>query len=59
MGFGPLSWGSKKHFVSRSSTEAEYHSGGKVVCEVIWLCRILEGLGIPQDKPTTLYVDNE
>ncbi|KAH9293055.1 hypothetical protein KI387_041742, partial [Taxus chinensis] len=31
----------------------------EAVCEVIWLRRILEGLGIPQDKPTTMYVDNE
>ncbi|KAH9304876.1 hypothetical protein KI387_009280, partial [Taxus chinensis] len=54
MASGPISWGSKKqHFVSRSSTEAEYHSGGEDVCEVIWLHRILEGRGIPQEKPTT------
>ncbi|KAH9296016.1 hypothetical protein KI387_039604, partial [Taxus chinensis] len=60
MGSGPISWGSKKqHFVSRSSTEAEYRSAGEAVCEAIWLRRILEGLGIPQDKPTTMYVDNE
>ncbi|KAH9321895.1 hypothetical protein KI387_016534 [Taxus chinensis] len=60
MGSGPISWGSKKqHFVSRSSTEAEYSSAGEAVCEAIWLRRILEGLGIPQDKPTTMYVDNE
>ncbi|KAH9306698.1 hypothetical protein KI387_011102, partial [Taxus chinensis] len=60
MGSGPISWGSKKqHFVSRSSTEAEYRSAGEAVCEAIWLRRILEGLGIPQDKLTTMYVDNE
>ncbi|KAH9324840.1 hypothetical protein KI387_005018, partial [Taxus chinensis] len=28
-------------------------------CEAIWLRRILEGLGIPKEKLTTLYVDNE
>ncbi|KAH9318743.1 hypothetical protein KI387_020512 [Taxus chinensis] len=55
LGSGPISWGSKKqHFVSHSSTEAEYHSAGEVICEVIWLRRILEGLGIPQDKPDHL-----
>ncbi|KAH9305881.1 hypothetical protein KI387_010285, partial [Taxus chinensis] len=31
----------------------------EAICEAIRLRRILEGLGIPQDKPTTLYVDNE
>ncbi|KAH9294907.1 hypothetical protein KI387_038495, partial [Taxus chinensis] len=60
MGSRPISWGRKKqHFVSHSSTEAEYRSVGEVVYEAIWLRRILEGLGIPQDKPTTMYVDNE
>ncbi|KAH9290631.1 hypothetical protein KI387_034748, partial [Taxus chinensis] len=38
---------------------AEYRFAGEAICEVIWLRRILEGLGIPQDKPTTMYVDNE
>ncbi|KAH9298914.1 hypothetical protein KI387_030596, partial [Taxus chinensis] len=56
----PISWGSKKqHFVSHSSIEDEYHSTGEAICEVIWLGHILEGLGIPHDKPTTMYVDNE
>ncbi|KAH9314839.1 hypothetical protein KI387_023466, partial [Taxus chinensis] len=60
MGSGPISRGSKKqYFVSHSSTEAEYHSAGEAVCEAIWLRHILEGLGIPQDKPTTMYVDNK
>ncbi|KAH9331089.1 hypothetical protein KI387_003197, partial [Taxus chinensis] len=60
LGSGPISWGSKKqNFVSRSSTEAKYHAAGGVVCEVIWLRRILEGLGIPHDHPTILHVDNE
>ncbi|KAH9331100.1 hypothetical protein KI387_003208 [Taxus chinensis] len=59
-GSGLISWGSKKqNFVSRSSTEAEYRVVGGVVCEVIWLRHILEGLGVPREKPTTLYVDNE
>ncbi|KAH9328265.1 hypothetical protein KI387_000373, partial [Taxus chinensis] len=60
MGSGPISRGSKKQlFISRSSTEAKYRCVGEAVCEAIWLHRILEGLGIPQDKPTTMYVDNE
>ncbi|KAH9311234.1 hypothetical protein KI387_026269, partial [Taxus chinensis] len=60
MGSGPISWGSKKqNFVSRSSTEAEYRAASEVVCEAIWLCRILEGIGLPQQKSTPVYVDNE
>ncbi|KAH9304903.1 hypothetical protein KI387_009307, partial [Taxus chinensis] len=51
---GPISWGSKKqHFVSHSSIEYEYHSTGEDVFEVIWIRRILEGHGIPEEKPTT------
>ncbi|KAH9308525.1 hypothetical protein KI387_036436, partial [Taxus chinensis] len=38
---------------------AEYHSVGEVVCKVIWLRLILEELGIPQEKVTTMYVENE
>ncbi|KAH9299741.1 hypothetical protein KI387_031423, partial [Taxus chinensis] len=60
MGPGPISWGSKKqNFVSRSSTEAEYRAVGEVVCEAIWLRRILEGISLPQQKSTPVYVDNE
>ncbi|KAH9331534.1 hypothetical protein KI387_003642, partial [Taxus chinensis] len=60
MGSGPISWGSKKqNFVSRSSTEAEYRAAGEAVCEAIWLRRILEGIGLPQQKSTPVYVDNE
>ncbi|KAH9312996.1 hypothetical protein KI387_028031, partial [Taxus chinensis] len=60
MGSGPISWGSKKqNFVSRSSTEAEYRAVGEAVCEAIWLRRILEGIGLQQQKSTPVYVDNE
>ncbi|KAH9319931.1 hypothetical protein KI387_021700, partial [Taxus chinensis] len=60
MGSGPISWGSKKQkFVSCSTTEAEYRATGEAICEAIWLRQILEGIGLPQQKSTPVYVDNE
>ncbi|KAH9316216.1 hypothetical protein KI387_024843, partial [Taxus chinensis] len=31
----------------------------EAVCEAVWLRQILEGIGLPQQKYTPVYVDNE
>lgn len=31
----------------------------QVVCETIWLCHILDGLGVPQKKSMVLYCNNQ
>lgn len=44
--------------VSKSSTEAEYHSISSACSEVVWIWRLLDELGFPQHIATTLHVDN-
>ncbi|GJP29789.1 hypothetical protein CLOM_g19782 [Closterium sp. NIES-68] len=60
LGGGAVSWRSKKHNeVGLSSCETEYmalHHGAK---EVVWLRRLLEELGVGQEKPTVVFCDNE
>ncbi|GJP41095.1 hypothetical protein CLOM_g764 [Closterium sp. NIES-68] len=57
---GAVSWRSKKqNEVGLSSCETEYmalHHGAK---EVVWLRRLLEELGVGQEKPTVVFCDNE
>ncbi|KAH9316347.1 hypothetical protein KI387_024974, partial [Taxus chinensis] len=60
LGSGPISWISKKqNVVSISSTEAEYHAARGAVCEVIWIRRIMDDLGIPEKQSPILYCDNQ
>ncbi|GJP78202.1 hypothetical protein CLOP_g8533 [Closterium sp. NIES-67] len=60
LGGGAVSWRSKKqNEVGLSSCETEYmalHHGAK---EVVWLRRLLEELGVGQEKPTVVFCDNE
>ncbi|KAM7513703.1 hypothetical protein LguiA_003286 [Lonicera macranthoides] len=59
LGDSLLTWRSKKQsVVSRSSTEAEYRALADTSQELIWLRRLLDELGAPQDSATTLYCDN-
>lgn len=42
-----ISWKSKKQeIVSRSSTKSEYKALGSVICEIIWILKLLFDLGI-------------
>ena len=60
VGSGAISWKSKKDTsVSLCSTEAEYKSCTNASKEALWLRRILEDLGLPQQEPTPLYCDNQ
>ena len=45
--------------VSLSSTEAEFIAACEAAKVILYIRSILEDLGVPQDKATTLYEDNE
>ncbi|PKU64810.1 Retrovirus-related Pol polyprotein from transposon TNT 1-94 [Dendrobium catenatum] len=54
-----ISWTVKKQTtIARSSTESEYRSLAALTADVIWLRRILNDFGIPQDQPTDIHCDN-
>ncbi|GAA0169378.1 hypothetical protein LIER_23881 [Lithospermum erythrorhizon] len=50
---------SKQNVVARSSAEVEYRAMAHGVCEVIWVRRIYEELGLEFDGPIQLYCDNQ
>ncbi len=55
-----VSWRSKRQpTVALSSAEAEYISGSSLVQEVIYLRKLLNNLGFPQQEPTVIFADNE
>ncbi|XP_070662287.1 uncharacterized mitochondrial protein AtMg00810-like [Malus domestica] len=55
-----VTWRSKKHnVVSRSSAEAEYRGMAHGVCEILWLRKLLWGLGCTQKEAMKLYCDNK
>ncbi|KAM2779553.1 hypothetical protein COP1_014811 [Malus domestica] len=55
-----VTWRSKKQrAVSRSSAEAEFRGMAHGVCEVLWLHKLLWGLGFKQREATNLYSDNK
>jgi len=57
---GAISWSSKKQSsVALSSTEAEYIAGAHTAKELVWLQRLLGDIGMPDDSPTTLCIDNQ
>ncbi len=60
LGSGTVSWNSKKQRrTADSSCYAEYialHHAGK---ELIFLCKLLEGLGHAPSSPTPLHCDND
>jgi hypothetical protein len=54
-----ISWSSRKQpTVSRSSAEAEYKSVANTAAELLWLCSLLQQLGVPQRNPPKLWCDN-
>ena len=59
-GNSSITWCSRRQqTVAKSSTEAEYVSLSSATQELIWLRRLLSGLGISFDTPTTVYEDNQ
>jgi len=57
---GAISWSSKKQSsVVLSSTEAEYIAGAHTAKELVWLRRLLGDIGMPDDNPTVLRMDNQ
>lgn len=49
----------KQPMVSRSSSEAEYHSMADTTCELIWLVYLLRDIHCPLTGPATLLCDNQ
>ncbi|MCY6488313.1 Ty1/Copia family ribonuclease HI, partial [Actinobacillus pleuropneumoniae] len=45
--------------VATSSTEAEHISAWEAACEIVWLRRILQDLGISQVEATSLFIDSD
>lgn len=59
LGNQPISWSSKKQkSVARFSTEAEYRSVANTASELIWVCSLLQELGLNQGQPPVIYCDN-
>ena len=59
MGSGAISWVSKKQpIISFSIAEAEYVATTAVVCQAVWMRRMLRDLCHEQDGATTIFCDN-
>ncbi|KAB2628709.1 hypothetical protein D8674_033504 [Pyrus ussuriensis x Pyrus communis] len=55
-----VTWRSKKQkVVSRSSAEAEFRGMAHGICELLWLRKLLEGLGFKPKETMRLYCDNK
>jgi hypothetical protein len=60
MGSTTVSWNCKKQAtVATSTAEAEYISTWEATCEIVWLRRILQDLGISQAEATSLFIDSQ
>jgi hypothetical protein len=60
MGSTAVSWSCKKQAtVATFTVEAEYISAWEATCEIVWLCRVLQDLGISQTEATSLFIDNQ
>lgn len=56
----PVTWRSKKQkVVARSSAEAEFRGMAEGICELLWIKRVLQDLGICLSKPMRLFCDNK
>ena len=49
----------KQPIVTLSTCEAEYVFAASCVCHAIWLRRLLKMIQVPQEKATSIYVDNK
>ncbi|GJV24745.1 uncharacterized mitochondrial protein-like protein [Tanacetum coccineum] len=59
LGDSLISWKSKKqNFLSKSSTEAEYHAMAVTTSEIVWLCWLLADMGVRIYQSTPLHFDN-
>jgi hypothetical protein len=59
MGSTTVSWNCKKQATMATSiVEEEYISAWEETCEIVWLHRILQDLGISQAEATPLFIDN-
>ncbi|KAL0551788.1 hypothetical protein IC582_010877 [Cucumis melo] len=55
-----FTWSSKKQpIVTLSTCEAEYVAAASCVCHAVWLRNLLKTVGILQDDPTVIHVDNK
>ncbi|CAN6710086.1 unnamed protein product [Malus baccata var. baccata] len=55
-----VTWRSKKqNVVSRLSAEFEFRGMAHEICEVLWLRKLLDGLGFKVKEATSLYCDNK
>ncbi|KAM7509738.1 hypothetical protein LguiB_008613 [Lonicera macranthoides] len=55
-----VSWKSKKqNVVARSSAESEYRAMAQSVCEIMWICQLLNEVGIKTSVPAKLWCDNQ
>ena len=55
-----IAWKSKKQkTLATSSAEAEYRAMASVTCEVVWVLKILNELGIKNSLPAKIFCDNK
>ncbi|RVW88812.1 Retrovirus-related Pol polyprotein from transposon RE1 [Vitis vinifera] len=55
-----VTWRSKKqNVVARSSAEVEFRAVAHVICEIMWIRRLLEELKMTGSSPMKLYCDNK
>ena len=60
LGTSTISWSSRKQAtVAKSLTEGEYVALSSAAQEVIWLHRLINGIGLNVATPTTIYEDNQ
>ncbi|KAA6409398.1 MAG: hypothetical protein FRX48_06951 [Lasallia pustulata] len=57
---GSVSWSSQKQVtVAKSTCKAEYMGQSDAASEAVWICGLLEDLGLFPNRPTTLNADNQ
>jgi hypothetical protein len=60
MGLETISWSCKKQAtLANSLAKVEYISAWEASCEIFWLHKILQDLGIIKKTPTILWIDNQ
>ncbi|KAJ3563743.1 hypothetical protein NP233_g8744 [Leucocoprinus birnbaumii] len=58
-GGGPVSWSTKRQErVATSTTEAEYMAISQAVQQAMWLSSFFDQVALPQQRPITLFIDN-